>query len=103
MKSIQIQKFGGPEVLEIKDIEINKPGPKEVLIKNLSIGLNYIDVYHRTGLYPIPLPSGIGLEACGIIEEIGSEVNYLKLVTGWLTLQCQLVVILKNNYFLKKN
>ena len=78
MKSIQIDKFGGPEVLEIKEIEIAKPGPKEVLIKNKSIGLNFIDVYHRTGLYPIPLPSGIGLEACGIIEEIGSEVSLFK-------------------------
>ena len=64
MKSIIIEKFGGPEVLTFKDAEIRKPGPKEVLIKNLSIGLNYIDVYHRTGLYPIPLPSGIGLESC---------------------------------------
>ena len=62
MKSIQIDRFGGPEVLVIKDVEIAKPGPKEVLIKNLSIGLNFIDIYHRTGLYPIPLPSGIGLE-----------------------------------------
>ena len=52
MKSIQIEKFGGPEVLVIKDIDIGKPGPKEVLIKNKSIGLNFIDVYHRTGLYP---------------------------------------------------
>ena len=79
MKSIQIDRFGGPEVLVIKDIEIAKPGPKEVLIKNLSIGLNFIDIYHRTGLYPIPLPSGIGLEACGIVEEIGSEVKLFKI------------------------
>ncbi len=79
MKVIEIKKFGGPEVLEIKNVEIGKPGPKEVLIKNLSIGLNYIDVYHRTGLYPIPLPSGIGLEACGVIEEVGSEVNLFKI------------------------
>ena len=78
MKSILIEKFGGPEVLVYKDVEIGKPGPKEVLIKNLSIGLNFIDVYHRTGLYPIPLPSGIGLEACGVIEEVGSEVNLFK-------------------------
>ena len=103
MKKIQIEKFGGPEVLQIKDVEIGKPGPKEVLIKNLSIGLNYIDVYHRTGLYPIPLPSGIGLEACGIIEEVVLKLIYSKLVTESLTLQCQLVAILKNNYFLKKN
>ena len=53
MKSIQIERFGGPDVLLIKDIDIGKPGPKEVLIKNKSIGLNFIDVYHRTGLYPI--------------------------------------------------
>ena len=79
MKSIQIEKFGGPEVLVIKDIDIGKPGPKEVLIKNKSIGLNFIDVYHRTGLYPIPLPSGIGLEASGVIEEIGSDVKLLPL------------------------
>ncbi len=78
MKSIQIEKFGGPEVLVIKDVDIAKPGPKEVLIKNKSIGLNFIDVYHRTGLYPIPLPSGIGLEASGVIEEIGSEVKLFK-------------------------
>ena len=79
MKSIQIDRFGGPEVLVIKDVEIAKPGPKEVLIKNLSIGLNFIDVYHRTGLYPIPLPSGIGLESCGVVEEIGSEVKLFKI------------------------
>ena len=78
MKSIKIEKFGGPEVLKIQDIEIGKPGPKEVLIKNNSIGLNFIDIYHRTGLYPIPLPSGIGLEACGQIEEVGSEVSLFK-------------------------
>jgi len=78
MKSIKIQKFGGPEVLKIQDIEIGKPGPKEVLIKNSSIGLNFIDIYHRTGLYPISLPSGIGLEACGTIEEVGSEVSLFK-------------------------
>ena len=79
MKSIKFDKFGGPEVLKIQDIEISKPGPKEVLIKNLSIGINFIDIYHRSGLYPIELPSGIGLEACGIIEEIGSDVNLFKI------------------------
>ena len=78
MKSVQIDKFGGPEVLVIKDVKLGTPGPKEVLIKNLSIGLNFIDIYHRTGLYPIPLPSGIGLEACGVIEEVGSEVKLFK-------------------------
>ena len=78
MKAIKIEKFGGPEVLQYKEVEIGKPGPSEVLVKYLSIGLNYIDVYHRTGLYPVELPSGLGLEAAGIIEEIGSEVKLFK-------------------------
>ena len=75
MKAIKIEKFGGPEVLQYKEVEIGSPGPNEVLVKYLSIGLNYIDIYHRTGLYPVELPSGLGLEAAGIIEEIGSEVK----------------------------
>ena len=78
MKVVSFKKFGGPEVLEVENVEIGKPGSKEVLIKNLSIGLNFIDTYHRTGLYPIPLPSGIGLEACGEIEEVGSDVSLFK-------------------------
>ena len=79
MKVVSIKKFGGPEVLEVENVEIGKPGSKEVLVKNLSIGLNFIDTYHRTGLYPIPLPSGIGLEACGEIEEVGSDVSLFKI------------------------
>jgi NADPH2:quinone reductase len=78
MKIVSIKKFGGPEVLEVENIEIGKPGSKEVLVKNLSIGLNFIDTYHRSGLYPIPLPSGIGLEACGEIEEVGPDVSLFK-------------------------
>ena len=78
MKAIKIEKFGSPDVLKVKNIEIGKPKTNEVLIKNLSIGINYIDTYHRTGLYPIPLPSGIGLEACGVIEEVGPEVTLFK-------------------------
>ena len=78
MKTIKIEKFGGPEVLEIHNIEISKPKSNEVLIKNLSIGINFIDTYNRTGLYPVPLPSGIGLEACGIIEEVGDDVKLFK-------------------------
>ena len=77
-KSIIIKKNGGPEVLELQDVVIGDPGPSEIKIKNLAIGINYIDTYHRTGLYPIPLPSGIGLEACGVIEEVGPDVTLFK-------------------------
>jgi len=75
VKAIRIKQFGSPAELELVDVTLPKLNSNEVLIKNLSIGLNYIDTYHRTGLYPIPLPSGIGLEACGIVEEIGSDVT----------------------------
>ena len=78
-KSIQIESFGGPEVLKLKEINLPKLNPNEVLIKNKSIGLNFIDTYHRSGIYPIPLPSGIGLEASGIIEDIGKNVNLFKI------------------------
>ena len=74
-KSIIIKKNGGPEVLEMSDVTVHSPGPKYIRIKNLAIGLNYIDTYHRSGLYPLKLPHGIGLEGAGIVQEIGSEVK----------------------------
>ena len=74
-KSIIIKKNGGPEVLELQDTEIKSPGPDEIKITNHAIGLNYIDTYHRSGLYPLPLPSGIGLEAAGKVDEVGSNVT----------------------------
>ena len=78
MKAVTISKTGGPEVLELKEINLGKPGPDEVLIEHAAIGLNYIDIYHRSGLYPVNLPSGIGAEASGIIKEIGSNVKDFK-------------------------
>ena len=75
MKAIKIQKAGGPEVLELQDINLRKPVKNEVLIEHAAIGLNYIDTYHRSGLYPLPLPSGIGLEAAGKVDEVGSNVT----------------------------
>ena len=74
-KSIIIKKNGGPEVLELQDVEVGSPGPEEIKVTNYAIGLNYIDTYHRSGLYPIKLPSGIGLEAAGKVDEIGSNVT----------------------------
>jgi len=70
-----IEKTGEPEVLQLKNIKLEKPGSEEVLIEHKAIGLNYIDTYHRSGLYPLQLPSGIGAEASGIIKEIGSQVK----------------------------
>ena len=75
MKAVEIKKTGGPEVLELKDITLDKPGPDQVTIEQKAIGLNYIDTYHRSGLYPLKLPSGIGLEAAGKVEVVGTNVN----------------------------
>ena len=76
-KAIIIKKPGGPEVLEITDIKLEAPGSDQIKVKNIAIGLNYIDTYHRSGLYPVPLPSGIGLEGAGIITEVGPNVSEL--------------------------
>jgi len=72
---VKIEKIGGPEVLKFETIELGKPGPEEVLIEHKAIGLNFIDIYHRSGLYPVPLPSGIGAEGSGVIKKIGSKVK----------------------------
>jgi len=74
---IKIEKNGGPEVLQMKDVDIKDPHPDQVLIEQKAIGLNYIDTYHRTGTYPLPLPTGIGLEGAGEIIKIGSKVKDL--------------------------
>ena len=72
---IVINNVGGPEVLKIETIKLDKTGPDEVLIEQKAIGLNFIDTYHRSGLYPVELPSGIGAEGSGIIKKIGSNVK----------------------------
>jgi len=75
MKKININKAGGPEVLELEEIKLSKPGTGEVLIEHVAIGLNYIDTYHRSGLYPLKLPTGLGMEASGIIKDVGPDVS----------------------------
>ena len=72
---VKIEKTGGPEVLKFETIELGKPGPEEVLIEHKAIGLNFIDIYHRSGLYPLELPSEIGGEGSGIIKKAGSKVK----------------------------
>ena len=74
---VKIEKTGDPEVLKIENIEIEQPGPDEALIETKAIALNFIDCYHRSGLYPVKLPSGIGLEASGIIKKVGAKVKDL--------------------------
>ncbi len=75
MKAVKIKKAGGTEVLELQDITLRKPVKNEVIIEHVAIGLNYIDTYHRSGLYPLIYPSGLGMEASGIIKEVGSDVT----------------------------
>ena len=75
MKSVKINKNGGPEVLNLEEINLRKPVKDEVLIEHAAIGLNYIDTYHRSGLYPLMMPSGLGMEASGIIKEVGPDVS----------------------------
>ncbi len=74
-KAIRITKNGGPEVMEYVDVEVGEPGPGEVRICHAACGLNFIDVYFRTGLYPQPLPGGLGQEAAGTIEAVGAGVE----------------------------
>jgi NADPH2:quinone reductase len=78
MKAVEIKKNGGPEVLELKDITLDKPDPDQVTIEQKAIGLNYIDTYHRSGLYPLKMPSGIGLEGAGVITDVGENVKDFK-------------------------
>jgi NADPH2:quinone reductase len=77
-KAIRIHEHGGPEVLKWEDVEVGVPGPDEVRLKTTAAGLNFIDTYHRTGMYKIPLPSVIGREGAGIVEAIGSNVTSCK-------------------------
>ena len=78
-KAIRIHEPGGPEALKYEDVEVGAPGPGEVRLRQTAVGLNFIDVYHRSGLYPVKdLPAVIGMEAAGVIEEVGPDVGGLK-------------------------
>lgn len=75
MRAIRLARTGGPEVLELHEVETPVLGPGQILIRHEAIGLNFIDIYHRTGLYPLPCPTGLGLEGAGIVEAIGDGVT----------------------------
>lgn len=73
--AIRIHQAGGPEVMQWEDVAVGEPAPGEARVRHEAVGLNFIDVYHRTGLYPLPFPSGIGLEGAGVVEAIGEGVT----------------------------
>ncbi|HXG27454.1 MAG TPA: quinone oxidoreductase [Nevskiales bacterium] len=76
--AIRIKHTGGPEVMQWMTVTVGAPGPGEVRIRNTAIGLNFIDCYHRSGLYALPLPSGLGMEAVGVVEALGRDVEGLR-------------------------
>jgi NADPH2:quinone reductase len=77
MKAIRIHQAGGPEVMVLEDLELGPPGPGEARVRHTVVGVNFIDTYHRSGLYKLPLPSGLGTEAAGVVEAVGEGVTGL--------------------------
>src|SRR5215469_5853373 len=78
MKAVRFEKTGGPEVLTYVDVDLPPPAPGQARVKHTVIGVNFIDTYHRSGLYKLPLPSGLGSEAAGVVEGLGAGVTTLK-------------------------
>ena len=77
-KAIRFSEYGGPEVLRLEEVAVGEPGPGEARIRQMACGLNFIDIYQRTGLYKVALPSGLGLEGAGIVESVGPGVTVVK-------------------------
>lgn len=77
-KAIRLNEYGGPEVLSYETIELPEPGPGEARVRHTAIGLNFIDTYHRTGLYPMDFPAGLGTEAAGVVDAVGPDVNHVQ-------------------------
>jgi len=77
-RAVQIEQHGGPELLKIVDVNVGDPGPGEIRIRHHAVGLNFIDVYQRTGLYAMPMPLQLGMEGAGVVEAVGPGVTHLK-------------------------
>src|SRR5512135_3171378 len=77
-KAIRFHKTGGPEVLQLDEVSVGEPGPGQVRVRHTAIGVNFLDTYQRSGLYPIQLPSGAGNEGAGVVEAVGQGVTQLK-------------------------
>jgi NADPH2:quinone reductase len=78
IRAIRIHQTGGPEVMRFEEIALADPAPGEARVRHTAIGVNYLDTYHRGGLYPLPLPAGIGSEAAGVVEAVGPQVDFVK-------------------------
>ena len=77
-RTVVIRTQGGPEVLELEDRAVGEPGPGQIRIRHHAVGLNFIDVYQRSGVYPMQLPAALGMEAAGVVEAVGKGVTHLK-------------------------
>jgi NADPH2:quinone reductase len=76
-KAIRIERVGAPEVLQLVDVAVGPPGPGEARLRQTAVGVDFVDIYHRTGLYPLALPTGIGVEAAGVVEAVGAGVGWV--------------------------
>src|SRR5207237_8127971 len=76
--AIRVHQPGGPEVMQWEEVTVGDPGPGQARVRHTAVGLNYIDTYHRSGLYQLPMPSGLGSEGAGVVEEVGPGVSGLK-------------------------
>ena len=77
-KAIRIDQYGGPDQMKLVEVTVGEPGPGEIRIRHQAVGLNFIDVYQRTGMYPLPLPLQLGMEGSGVVEAVGEGVTHLK-------------------------
>ena len=76
--AIRVHAVGGPDAMVYEEVAVGNPGPGEARVRHTAIGVNFIDTYHRSGLYAVALPSGIGSEAAGVVEAVGSGVDWVK-------------------------
>ena len=84
IQAIRLRQNGGPEQMELVDVEVGQPGPGEIRIRHHAVGLNFIDVYQRTGLYPMQMPAPLGMEGAGIVEAVGEGVTHRRWATALL-------------------
>ena len=76
-RAVRFYEVGGPEVLRLEDVEVGDPGPGEARISHVAVGLNFADTYFRSGIYPVPRPSGLGVEGAGVVTAIGPGVTHV--------------------------